>query len=341
MLTHHNPHKPGRPSQTYHTYIMANLRLVLDVEVQAGNQSGSTYSAPGLLGLLERLPQASWPQFIRGDCDWGADGIMSDLEDVGMDYLFKLKKTKNVKELIYKHHCLGGWTRFKNDWEAKEDTLQLQGWGKQRRVEVVRRRLKKDVDTGLLLEHEQSGQQSLALIEDAEDLKIYEYAVLVISLDSDVVCIVQHYRNRADCENVFDEMKNQWGWGGFTTRDLKPCRLMARMIALIYNWWSLFVRMANPENHLEAITSKPLLLSSVGRLTKSGRQKKRMITSHHARAEDVREIFGNMAHFFTDLKAIAPQLTRLEVWQRMLSAIAEKILGNTGAGPPALSSATA
>jgi hypothetical protein len=27
----YNPHKPGRPSPTYHTYFIANLRLVLDV----------------------------------------------------------------------------------------------------------------------------------------------------------------------------------------------------------------------------------------------------------------------------------------------------------------------
>ena len=34
----YNPHKPGRPSHTYHTFLIANLRVVLDVEVQAGNQ---------------------------------------------------------------------------------------------------------------------------------------------------------------------------------------------------------------------------------------------------------------------------------------------------------------
>jgi len=44
----YNPKKPGRPSHTYHTYMIANLRLILDVEVQAGNQSASCYSAPGL-----------------------------------------------------------------------------------------------------------------------------------------------------------------------------------------------------------------------------------------------------------------------------------------------------
>jgi len=30
----YNPKKPGRPSHTYHSYMLANLRLVLEVEVQ-------------------------------------------------------------------------------------------------------------------------------------------------------------------------------------------------------------------------------------------------------------------------------------------------------------------
>jgi len=41
-------------------------------------------------------------------------------------------------------------------------------------------------------------------------------------------------RYRADCENVYDEKKNQWGWGGFTTHDLARCQLMARIVALAY-----------------------------------------------------------------------------------------------------------
>src|SRR6266404_3786994 len=58
----YNPKKPGRPSHTYHSYILANLRLVLEVEVQAGNQHAAKHSAPGLWTLLDRLgPQcAPW-----------------------------------------------------------------------------------------------------------------------------------------------------------------------------------------------------------------------------------------------------------------------------------------
>src|ERR1700761_2349415 len=60
-------------------------------------------------------------------------------------------------------------------------------------------------------------------------------------------------------ENSFDELKNHWGWGGFTTHDLVRCRMMARIVALVFNWWNLFVRLADPDHHREAITSRPLL----------------------------------------------------------------------------------
>ncbi|MCX6603855.1 MAG: transposase, partial [Acidobacteria bacterium] len=33
----YNPTKPGRPSHAYHAYCIAALRMVLEVEVQAGN----------------------------------------------------------------------------------------------------------------------------------------------------------------------------------------------------------------------------------------------------------------------------------------------------------------
>ena len=47
----------------------------------------------------------------------------------------------------------------------------------------------------------------------------YEYSVLVTSLGDEVLTLAQHYRDRGDAENNFDELKNQWGWAGFTTRD--------------------------------------------------------------------------------------------------------------------------
>src|SRR5713101_1156374 len=74
----YNPHKPGRPSHTYHSYMLANLRLVLEVEVQAGNQHAAKHSAPGLWALLDRLGPAYAPWLLRGDKDWGNEGVISE-----------------------------------------------------------------------------------------------------------------------------------------------------------------------------------------------------------------------------------------------------------------------
>jgi hypothetical protein len=81
----------------------------------------------------------------------------------------------------------------------------------------------------------------------------------------EVRAIAQPYRDRADCENNFDELKNQWGWGGFTTEDLHRCQLTVRAVALAYNWWSLFVRLAHPKARLKSITSRPLSLSGIAK----------------------------------------------------------------------------
>jgi hypothetical protein len=46
------------------------------------------------------------------------------------------------------------------------------------------------------------------------DVQVYECGVLVTSLDDEILAVAQHYRDRADSENNFDELKNHWGWAG-------------------------------------------------------------------------------------------------------------------------------
>ena len=88
----YNPRKPGRPSHTYHSYMMANTRLILDVEVQAGNHSAASYGAGGLWELLERIPKASWPVFVRGDISWGSESFMSRAEPALMQRRARFKR---------------------------------------------------------------------------------------------------------------------------------------------------------------------------------------------------------------------------------------------------------
>lgn len=330
----YNPKKPGRPSHTYHTYFIGNLRLVLDVEVRAGNQSSSSYSAPDLRALLSQIPKNNWPQFIRGDCGFGTDRVMSDAEEIGVEYLFKLKITKNVKNLIEKVMLNNEWESAGQGWQGQEASLQLMGWTKYRRVIVMRREISKDI--GVITCSESDSKQLEFNFGDIDNKKrVYEYAVLVTSLpDEEIITIAQHYRDRADCENVFDELKNQWGWGGYTTQDLNRCQIVARAVGLIYNWWNLFVRLAEPKKHLEAITSRPLLLFSVGKQTVHAGQTKLSISSAHGSKSKVKLFLNRIASFFNELKAIAEHLTQPQRWYRILSKAVEKYLGGKQLQPP-------
>lgn len=127
-------------------------------------------------------------------------------------------------------------------------------------------------------------------------------------------------QERADGENVFDEIKNQWGWGGYMTQDLKRCRIMARLIAIVYNGWNIFARLARPDQHMEAITSRPFLLNAVGRLVKTGRKRILHLTSTHAQADQIRLILNRISRFFNDLSRTAEQLSAEGRWAVILSA---------------------
>ena len=327
----YNPKKPGRPSHCYHTYSMASTRLVLDVDVSPGDEHTSKHSAPGLWALLDRLPRDLWPALLRGDCGFGNEGIMREAEARGLPYLFKLRLTRNVRRMIEKLASSREWAYAGQGFEAKESAVRLEGWSRQRRTIVLRRRLKGAVG---LSESEPDGTPQLSFVEIGEAAEIYEYSVLVTSLDEQTEAFGQLYRDRGDGENLFDEMKNQWGWGGFTTHDLAPCRLAARLLALFYDWWNIFVRLADPERHREAITSRPLFLTAIATRTRHARQTTIRVTSAHARAEPAARALAAVAAFLRGLASNAEQLTRLQKWRAILSRAFQAFLNGRLLRPP-------
>ncbi len=332
----YNPHKPGRPSHAYHTFWIARIRICLDVEVSPGNQHAGKHGMPGLWKLIDSLPRAAWPQLLRGDCGYGNEANAKAAEDRGLGYLFKLRQTTNAKQLVRLLETKGGWSDAGQGFEGAEGMLKLSGWSCKRRVIVLRRY------------HERKGKvpkkMTLPLLElmggDTIEHGDYEYQILVTNLTFSIAVTAQLYRDRADSENPFDELKNQWGWGGFTTDDIARCQIMARYIALVYNWWSLFVRLLNPDKHSEAITSRPMMLGGVARQTQHAGQKSLTISLSHGKATQIKDMVAAACKFLKEIIAVAEQLSQPERWRRILSRIYVKYLGGRilASAPPALAS---
>ena len=339
----YNPKKPGRPSHVHHTYMLAGLRLVMGVETAPGNQHTGAHSAPGLWALIDSLPRDCRPTLLRGDSGIASEKVMREAEQRSIAYLFKLRLTKNVKALVERTFARGGWRDAGQGWQGKSAELRLTGWSRTRRVMVLRRRLRNGVVAST---RDTDDQLRLALAEVEDDTALWEHAVLVTTLDltevggrpgDDVLPLAQLYRDRADCENVFDELKNQWGWGGFTTHDLARCRLTARMVALVYNWWNIFVRLAEPDKHLEAITSRPLLLAGIAERTRHGRQTTLRIASTHGNARWAERVLTGVAVFLRGLIETAEQLTTEARWAQILAqAMRSWLKGRQLRAPPRL-----
>jgi len=332
----YNPQKRGRPSHSLHTYVVANVRLMLDVEVQSGKRHASRHSQAGLWRLLEAIGRENWPKLIRGDNNWGTEPVMQRCEQEGLAYLFRLRRTANVKRELRQAMLEGEWVSVGHGWQAKETRIRLSGWGRARCVILLRRRLKEAVAVTERRGREEK-QLSLGFVELQEGAELWETGALVTSLQDELVTFGQLYRDRGDCENAYDELKNQWGWGGFTTRDLARCGLMARIVALTYNWWSMFARLADPDRHQEAITSRPLLMHAVARRTEHAGRTTLTITSIHGEHETVQRAYRRIASFFAKLRSTAEQLAPLERWYCILSEVMKKYLkGRLLRAPPLL-----
>jgi len=170
----------------------------------------------------------------------------------------------------------------------------------------------------------QLGEQIELLMPD-KDLQVWEYAVLVTNSAHPLAAFGQLYRDRADCENGFDELKNQWGWGGFTTQDIERCQSSARAVALVYNWWSWYCRAAKPGARMEAITSRGLLLAGVGRAVKRGGQTTLYLTPMHAAKDKVLALIANVHGALSHVKAVAEQLPGCDRWKSFVDYVVAKI----------------
>ncbi len=217
----YNPHKPGRPSHCYHSYFMAGVRLCLGVEVCGGKEHAARHGLPGLWSLLDALPRTHWPAFIRGDCAYGNEQLLVEAEARAVPCFFKLKHTPKVKVLVAQMTRAGSrWQPAGDGWEVLESSLRLSGWSRERRVVLVR----ESPAIAPIGEHARRRRDhSQPMLPETRGWVggpapwAGKIAVLVTTLDASAYpaeALARLYRERADAENIYDELKNQWGWNG-------------------------------------------------------------------------------------------------------------------------------
>jgi hypothetical protein len=320
----YNPAKPMRPSHVLHTFLVSHLRLVLDVQLSTGKQHTSGHAKAALGQLLDELGDKR-PALVRGDSGYGNEGILLQLEGRGQPYLLRLRQTANVQRLVAMAFGRTDWSRADTQGcQTIQAEVRLHGWTKARRVVIVRQRLKGGIARQRRIDNRQLQLDLQPAVFQAGE-RLWEYAVLVTDVDYPIEAVAQLYRDRADAENAFDELKNQWGLGGFTTQDMTRCQTMARACALIYNWWSWYCRAAHPTARMEAITSRPLLLAAVGTAARHANQTTLYLTPLRGKANILKELIANVGAALQHVRATAEQFTGLDRWGCLPRYVSDRI----------------
>ena len=172
-------------------------------------------------------------------------------------------------------------------------SLRLPDWSCARRVVVGRRCL---------------GEVSKEVAGTFWDETKHEFEAYVTSLpveEANAWQIIELYRQRADVENVFDELKHQWGLEGFCCRKRNATALAARLGLLFYNLWHLFLRLLEPGRHVESAGGRRWFLLIAARLVQSGRQKTLQVSVSGKWWEQLRTGYQRVCAW---LAATAPQL---------------------------------
>ena len=169
-------------------------------------RSGPIHSKRTFWSWFNLLPKDHRPTIVRGDIAYGSESFLKEADQRNQPYLTKVKRSSVVKRLVRELFGENEWENAGQGWKGEASVLTLSGWSRSRRVVALRRQIK----DGLFLTQKDKDLTKFMFLDKDKASAGYEYAVLVTSTDFSILTLAQMYRDRADAENNFDDLKNQW-----------------------------------------------------------------------------------------------------------------------------------
>ncbi len=303
----YNPHQPGRPSHHPLVGVAAGTRLCWHRRWRKGSAVSATGWGEAREGLWAHPTIRERWKINRGDKAFGQAAILAwhaTVTGPRPKSVCGLRLTKNVGRAL----AAVPWPLWEGQPTAglelvAETRVKLTGWSRERRVVLVR--TMKPVNAG--------PQDEFGAIP--EDNVVADVTNLTAE-EAPAAQVGRLARQRGDAENVFDELKNQWGFRGFCSGRGVVTEMAARLLVVTDNLWSLFVTRLLGQSHREAITPRSEFLMMAGQRTVSGRQQKVKLAVTKEWWERWRAGYERLSEW---LKRTAPQLELQGEWSRYWS----------------------
>ena len=223
-LKGHNPRKHGRPSHHPLLAMLAEAKVVLHAWLRSGNSGTARGVKAFLAETLAKLPKEFRLYGLRADSGFFVTEFLEELETRALPYAIAVRMNRFVQRTVV---GIRQWTRFAPGLEAAEVPYQALGWKSPRRLVVVREEIRE--------RPEAKGRRLI-------DVPGYTFHALVTTLELSPVDAWHFYNGRADSENRFKELKEDFGADGFCLQSFDGTEAAFRLICFLFNLIADFKR---------------------------------------------------------------------------------------------------
>ena len=223
----YNPNKKGRKSHHPLIAFVSEVNLVANMWLRSGDTSSANNFLSFLEDTLQKL-QNKTVGLIRLDSGFFQSDILDYLEQRNTDYIIAAKFTHPIQRLIADKKA---WISLGEGIEVCEQNYQSDSWNKERRLIIVRQKIK---------ERPNATGKMLSLFSEEEEYRNYRYSAYVTSLKLSPADVWRLYRGRANAENHIKELKYDFGFDSFNLKGFYATEAALTFAMIAYNLMSLF-----------------------------------------------------------------------------------------------------
>lgn len=103
--------------------------------------------------------------------------------------------------------------------------------------------------------------------------------------------------------------------------------VMANLIALVYNWWALYLRFYDEEHPREALRTRPLLMAAVARQVQRGGQRSVKVSLLHKKGDLIAIAVTRIINELQHIRAITPRWSADRHWSLLPTRLLRRWLG--------------
>lgn len=280
----YNPRYKGRKSHHPILAFLAEPKMVANSWIRSGNSASNTEFIEFLQNTFTMVPRHK-VSLLRGDSGFCSNKIFRYLEGIALDYIIAAPmKAGLVDHILTQKQWLTTQTK---GIDICSFEYKAQGWGKKRRVVVVRK------DTLLL---PKSGGKTLFSQQD--DYLRYRYSAFVTTSKYSDEIVWKTYNQRADAENQIKELKYDYNIAGFNFKDMDATEFAFRWITVAYNLMS-YIRnaiMVSKVNH--RLSTLRFNCIAIGAYLRTSARKTTLVMAVKGKKRDyIEKLFQNIKRF--------------------------------------------